>query len=217
MIRCEFRTHEPAQFATFRYSFSLWARVRFGRISAAPFFLRGLPGHCRPRRAAHRRTRPTRGGIATVGGDERAGMKRAIRSRSGLANRIERRGLTGWLPSPSSPATTRRSPAHAPQCAGASRWKVAMSHPGSPTAYRQSAFSTLHFLQHCAQNPHAQELPANPAEWMPWNYRQPWSGSAYDESCLAGEILCGHAQEQPKCPGNAASRLVNRGGFSATR
>ena len=56
-------------------------------------------------------------------------------------------------------------------------------------------FMTLiHTCQLCGANSfdyltelqrHAQELTANRAAWMPWNYRHRWSRLAYDESCLA--------------------------------
>jgi hypothetical protein len=39
---------------------------------------------------------------------------------------------------------------------------------------------------------------------------------AYDLAAWPKTIGGGHAQEQANCPGNAASRLVNREGFSAT-
>ena len=56
-------------------------------------------------------------------------------------------------------------------------------------------FMTLiHTCQLCGANSfdyltelqrHAQELAANPAEWMPWNYRETLARAEYDESCLA--------------------------------
>jgi len=99
----------------------------------------------------------TRGRIATEGGDEHAGVKRAfIRSNASLSNRIERQeGPTPARPRrttrpgarppvdelrpwelddrPHSPtvvaATARRSSANAPRRAGAVQRKVAMSRP----------------------------------------------------------------------------------------
>jgi hypothetical protein len=82
----------------------------------------------------------TRGRIATEGGDEHAGVKRAIiRSISGLVNRTARRRSTPERPAandatrdahadryacpPPSPATMRRSSAIAPQRAGAAQRK----------------------------------------------------------------------------------------------
>ena len=60
-------------------------------------------------------------------------------------------------------------------------------------------FMTLiHTCQLCGANSfdyltelqrHAQELTANRAAWMPWNYRHRWSRLAYDESCLKPVLL----------------------------
>ena len=63
--------------------------------------------------------------------------------------------------------------------------------------------SLIHTCQLCGANSfdyltellrHARELAANPALWMPWNYRETLAPRRqYDESSWPKRIDCGHA------------------------
>ena len=88
-------------------------------------------------------------------------------------------------------------------------------------------FMTLiHTCQLCGANSfdyltelqrHARELAANPAAWMPWNYRETLAGTLeYDESCLAEkDRLRPWLGDAPKCPPNGPLQRQNPTTFLA--